>query len=355
MIQFAIIGYGYMGHVHADSLSKLEDAQLAAVCDREPSMMDDAPEGVLRYQDAKELYKNPDIDVVIISANNNQHKELVCMAAGAGKDIICEKPVALCVSDLDEMLAAVEKNGVRFTVHQQRRYDKDFRTVKDIYEGGSLGNVYTIQTGLYGYNGNMHDWHVKKEEGGGMLYDWGVHLLDQMLWMVDSKVISVFADLRNVINEEVDDYFNITLQFENGIMAQLELGTYYLTDKPGWFSRHWFVGGDKGSLYTDGMNPKGKIVRTEHLLTNTPGKRTMTAFGPTRSFGPPPEGLILTEDIQVSEAEQLDYFHDFIKAYQQGYPFLVRAEEVRRVLALMETIRQSAREKRSIAFEGQEA
>lgn len=188
-----------------------------------------------------------------------------------------------------------------------------------------------------------------------MLYDWGVHLLDQMLWMVDSKVISVFADLRNVINEEVDDYFNITLQFENGIMAQLELGTYYLTDKPGWFSRHWFVGGDKGSLYTDGMNPKGKIVRTEHLLTNTPGKRTMTAFGPTRSFGPPPEGLILTEDIQVSEAEQLDYFHDFIKAYQQGYPFLVRAEEVRRVLALMETIRQSAREKRSIAFEGQEA
>lgn len=351
MIRFAIVGYGYMGHVHADNLKKIEEAELAAVCDCDPSVIEDAPEGVICYENAEELYKNPDIDVVIIAANNNQHKELVCKAAQAGKDIICEKPVALCVSDLDEMIETVEKCGVRFTVHQQRRYDKDFRTVKEVYDSKTLGDVYTIQTSLYGYNGNMHDWHVKKEEGGGMLYDWGVHLLDQILWMVDGKIVSVYADLRNVINEEVDDYFNITLEFDNGIMAQLELGTYYLTDKPGWFSRHWFVGGNKGSMYTDGMNPKGKIVRTKHLLTNTSGKRTMTAYGPTRSFGPPPEGLILSEEIRVAETDQLDYFLDYIKARKEHTPFFVKTEEVRRVLSLMETIRKSAREKRSIVFE----
>lgn len=351
MIRFAIVGYGYMGHVHADNLKKLEDVQLTAVCDVDASVLEDAPEEVRTYTDAEALYASPDIDVVIISANNNQHKKLVCQAAKAGKDIICEKPVALKVEELDEMMEAVRKYNVRFTVHQQRRYDKDYRTVKAVYEKGTLGTIYTIQTGLYGYNGNMHDWHVKKDEGGGMLYDWGVHLLDQMLWMVDGKIVSVFADLRNVINEEVDDYFNITLQFDNGIMAQLELGTYYLSDKPGWFSRHWFVGGDKGSMYTDGMNPKGKIVKTTHLLTNAPSRRTMTAYGPTRSFGPPPEGLILAEDICVSTSEQLDFFRDYVRAYQDNEPFVVKVEEVRRVLALMEAVRQSAKEKRSIQFE----
>ena len=65
--------------------------------------------------------------------------------------------------------------------------------------------------------------------------------------MIDSKIISVFATVKNVINFEVDDYFNIQIVFENGVTAEVELGTYYLKDTPNWFERHWFVGGDKGS------------------------------------------------------------------------------------------------------------
>ena len=65
-----------------------------------------------------------------------------------------------------------------------------------------------------------------------MLYDWGVHLLDQMLWMMPgAKIKQVFADVRNVINLEVDDYFKIILRMDNGITAEVELGTYLLTDK----------------------------------------------------------------------------------------------------------------------------
>ena len=116
-------------------------------------------------------------------------------------------------------------------MHHQRRFDKDFRTMKEVYDQRSLGKVYTIQSKLYGFNGNMHDWHVFKEFGGGMLYDWGVHLLDQLLFMVEGKIKSVYADIRNVINGEVDDYFKILLKFENGVMCELELGTYFLADK----------------------------------------------------------------------------------------------------------------------------
>jgi scyllo-inositol 2-dehydrogenase (NADP+) len=104
----------------------------------------------------------------------------------------------------DEMTRVVEEYALKFTVHQQRRWDRDFRTAKEVYDQVKVGNVYTIQSKLFGFNGNIHDWHVYKKFGGGILYDWGVHLIDQMIWMVDSKVKTVFADVRNVINEEVD-------------------------------------------------------------------------------------------------------------------------------------------------------
>ena len=86
-----------------------------------------------------------------------------------------------------------------------------------------VGDMYIIKSQLYGVNGNMHDWHIYPEMGGGMLYDWGVHLIDQMLDMVKSKIVSLYADVHNVINENVDDYFKIIMKFENGVTAEIEL------------------------------------------------------------------------------------------------------------------------------------
>lgn len=350
-INFGIVGYGYMGQRHESMLKEIEGIHVVGVCDIDETQLENAGEGVIRYLSAEELYQNPKIQVVLITTNNNQHKDLVMKAAEAGKDIICEKPAALSVEELDEMIRCTEQHHVRFTVHQQRRYDPDFRTIKELYDSKVLGTPYVIKSSIYGYNGNMHDWHVYVREGGGMLYDWGVHLLDQMLWMIPEKILSVYADIRNVINREVDDYFNIILKFEKGVTVNIELGTYYLSDKPNWYTHHWFIGGDKGSAYIDGFQPEGKIVRTTHLLQNVEGIRTMTVAGPTRSFGEPEEGLIYTEELPKVDTDRSDYFRDFVKAYESGEEFLVKLPEVRRVLRLMEAIRESGRTGKAVAFE----
>ena len=107
-------------------------------------------------------------------------------------------------------------------------------------------------------------------------------------WMFPgAKLKSVFADIRNVINTEVDDYFQIMMRFDNNVTATLELGTYFLTDKmhDKWFERHWFLGGNKGSAYIDGFGPEGKIVRTNGLLQNVGGKRTMTILRTMSAHG----------------------------------------------------------------------
>ncbi len=350
-IKFGIIGHGFMGHEHEKMLSNMDGIEIIAIADSNENQLNDVKEDIIKYSSAEELLNNSDVDAVIIAVNNNQHLDLVTKAACAGKDIICEKPVAMTVAELDIMVKVATDNNVKFTVHHQRRYDPDFRTMKEIYDEKKLGDIYTIKSQLFGFNGNMHDWHVYISEGGGMLFDWGVHLLDQLLWMVDARVTTVFASMRNIINFEVDDYFNIQLLFDNGITAEIELGTYYLKDDAKWFERHWFMGGNKGTAYVDGFRPEGKIVRTTELLNNVSGARTMTAAGPTRSFGNPREGLIVTEPVPEVHTSHEDYFKNYIRAYRGEEEFLVKIPEVRRVLALMEAIRKSAITRKSVDFE----
>ena len=351
-INIAIIGHGFMGHEHETMLLKTPGFRLVGFSDIEPDQLLDVHEGLKRYASNEELFADPEVDVVLIAANNIYHHDLVCQAARAGKDVICEKPIAMTLEEIDDMVRVTEECGVKFTIHHQRRFDPDFRTMKEVYDSGTLGDVYSIKSSLYGHNGNMHDWHVFIDQGGGMLLDWGVHLLDQVLWMMAGhKVVSVYADIRNVINKEVDDYFKILLKFDNNVLAEVELGTYFLSDKEHWFERHWIMSGNKGTAYEDGFWPEGKIVRKTELLRNVGGSRTMTAAGPTRSFGPPAPGTLVTEPLPEVNTTHDMYFENYRKAYFGEEEFLVKISETRRVFALMNAVRESGRTGKAIAFE----
>ncbi|HIS46248.1 MAG TPA: Gfo/Idh/MocA family oxidoreductase [Candidatus Scybalocola faecigallinarum] len=355
-LRYGVIGYGFIGRRHVNTLKCFPGVECSAVCDINPVRLEEVkvlyPE-IPVYTSAREMLDCVPLDGVIIAANNNQHKELAVMAARAGVHILVEKPAALSVAELDEMTRAAADAGVTFTVHQQRRFDKDFACVRECYNQKLVGDIYTIKSALYGYNGNMHDWHVYKSEGGGMLYDWGVHLIDQILYMVDSRLVSVYADVRNVINKEVDDYFKILLRFENMVTAEIELGTYFLSDQKDWFERHWFVGGNTGSMYVDKFDPQGKIVRTTRLLENVAKDqdKSLASYGPTRSFGVPEPGLIVTEDLPSVNSEQSQFFVNYFKAVRGEEEFLVTIPQVRRVLAVMEACRKSAQTMESIVFE----
>ena len=183
-IRIAVIGHGFMGHEHETMLSQMEGIRLVGFSDRDPKQLAYVREGLKRYESNEALLADPEVDVVLIAANNNQHHDLVIQAAEAGKDIICEKPAAMSLEELDDMVRVTNECGVKFTVHHQRRLDQDFRIMKEIFDQKALGDVYMMKNSLYGFNGNMHDWHVYISEGGGMLYDWGVHLIDQILFMM---------------------------------------------------------------------------------------------------------------------------------------------------------------------------
>lgn len=346
-IQLGIIGFGGMGRWHAENAPRA-GVTIAAVCDIAEEKRATARElGYRVYNSAEELLADPQVNTVILTVPNYLHKEMCLKAAAAGKNVITEKPAALSVAELDEMEAACKAAGVFFTSHQNRRWDKDMLMVKKAYDEGLLGNIFTIESRLHSGNGYMHEWHLYKKYGGGMMYDWGVHLIDQILFMMpDAKVKTVFADIKKVLHEEVDDYFKIILKMDNGITAHIELSTYILDYQP-----RWLVGGDKGTMVVKTFAGDGSIYRTGKMLEKLPPQITETEAGPTRQFAPVPPGGIVTEPLPAIRSDWTDFYRNVSDVLNGKAESKIKIPEVRRVLSVMEAAWQSAETGRAIDFE----
>ena len=347
-IRLGIIGFGGMGKHHAESAPK-SDVEVIAAADILPERVAEAESrGLTGYNSADELLADERVNTVILTVPNHLPKEMAIKAAKAGKNVITEKPAALSVAELDEMSEACAKAGVFFTAHQNRRWDRDMLEVKYAYDTGLLGNIFTIESTLHSGNGYMHEWHLYKKFGGGMIYDWGVHLIDQILFMMPGvKVKTVYADIKSVLHEEVDDYFKIILKMSNGITAQIELSTYILKYQP-----RWLVGGDKGTMIVDSLGGRtGAVYRTGKLLEKLPPTITETEAGPTRQFAPVPPGGIVEEALPQVDTDIREFYWNVRDAINGVAESKIKIPEVRRVLAVMEAAWESSNTGKAIEFE----
>ena len=176
---FAVIGYGGMGNWHTrkvrDEMS--EYAELVGIYDIKPERCAVAEEnGIKAYASREELLNDERIDLVTIATPNDLHKEIAIDALRAGKNVISEKPVTLNSQELEEIIAVAEECGKLFTVHQNRRWDEDYLTMKKLLDEDTLGNVFRIESRVQGSRGVPGDWRNGPEHGGGMVLDWGIHL-----------------------------------------------------------------------------------------------------------------------------------------------------------------------------------
>ena len=244
----AIIGFGGMGSHHYHKLLKEQEIVCTGVWDiRECRREYAASLGLHVYGSLEEVLADDSIELVLIATPNDVHHPIALQALAAGKHVICEKPVTLNAKLLTEMLEAADKAGKLLTVHQNRRWDRGYRIARQILNEGFLGEVYRIESRVHGAHGIPGDWRQDPKQGGGMVYDWGIHLLDQAVMLFpEAKIRSVYATLNHVTNTETDDGFFIDLLFDNGIHYIVEVGTSHFITLP-----RWMVLGQDGTLMLD--------------------------------------------------------------------------------------------------------
>ena len=260
----------------------------------------------------------------------------VIAAARAGKHIICEKPVALSVSDFDEMVLAAEESGVKFTVHQNRRWDVDYLAIKSLVDSGEIGETVNIESRIHGSRGIPSDWRCHKPQGGGMILDWGVHLIDQMLLLIPDRVVKIYCETTNITTDEVDDGFNLRLTFESGKRATVEVGTYNFISLP-----RFYMQAREGSAYIEDWQKPFVGVKLKAWCEKdvTP---VQTAAGITKTMAPRDELTLDSYEIERPHSDVHDFYRNFALAIDGEAKQLVLSSQVRRVLMVMESAFRSA-------------
>lgn len=333
----ALVGYGGMGGWHHSCIrEKIPELNVKGAYDIRPEMQEKIRQnGLYAYESAEELLADPSIDIVTIAVPNDFHKDYAIACLKAGKNVVCEKSVTLNAAELEEIIAVAKQVGKLFTVHQNRRWDKDYRIVKKILDDGTIGAPYFIETRVQGSRQSMHGWRGYKKNGGGMLLDWGVHLLDQLLDMIPSKVVSVSAHLKSVFTEEVDDNVKVFLRFENGVSALLEFSTNCFINHP-----RWHISCIGGTATVENWECEGKIVKlAENAAEMTWADDIVyTAAGPTRTMASRPAHTTQVIDLPEVETEWAEYYRNVMGVLNQEQELIVKPEQCLRVMKLIDLI-----------------
>ncbi|HWE03000.1 MAG TPA: Gfo/Idh/MocA family oxidoreductase [Tepidisphaeraceae bacterium] len=244
-LRVGIIGYGRIGAEHAEWLSSACNARATAVADATPARRELASRRGLRvYEDVDALLRDDSIDAVLVASPTAMHFEHASRAIQAGKHLMVEKPMALDLPQSRALRDQARSRNRVLSVFHNRRWDVDYLTVRDAIVSGAFGQLINIESRLGQFSSCVGpaaaeyrpNWRNEASFGGGGLYDWGSHFVDQM-WriLLPAKPVRVFAQLRaNVWSQDCDDFARVLIDFDSGVAALVEINTTTTAPLPRW-------------------------------------------------------------------------------------------------------------------------
>ncbi|MBI5054327.1 MAG: inositol 2-dehydrogenase [Chloroflexi bacterium] len=271
-LRIGLIGAGRMGTTFAHHLAfTVTDADFAAVADSnvETAKQVAARYGVKNsYGDYRALLDQKDIEAVVIASPTGTHAEVVKAAAEAGKQIFCEKPLALTLKECDEALAAVEKAKVKLQIGFMRRYDPACVAAKQQIDSGAIGTPVMFKSmGRDPKRTSLE--FAKRENGGGLILDMGVHDYDLARWLMGSEVERVYSEGGCLVYPELKDVGDIdnavvNLKFANGAVGNVDLSRNAVYG----YDVRTEVIGSKGSLFIGNLQQTPLLVMTPNSIAH---------------------------------------------------------------------------------------
>ena len=189
-LRVAVVGVGGIGGCHVDMVNSCPDAELVAVCARNPDVfarLKEKTRGAAEYEDYEQMLAREKLDLVTIGLPNHLHAPVTIAALEAGAHVLCEKPLATTTGDAQKMVDTAEKRGLTLAVNLSYRFTPQSQFLHNLTEQGELGDVYFGHTVWHRRRGvpKGTGWFVdKKLAGGGPLIDLGVHRLDLAWWLM---------------------------------------------------------------------------------------------------------------------------------------------------------------------------
>lgn len=341
-VRVAIIGTGSISALHMMAYKNLENVEVVAACDINQNRVE---EYAKKYNiphvftDYNEMLKMDEIDAVSVTTWNNVHAPASIAALKAGKNVLCEKPLALNAAQAEEMVAASKETGKLLMVGFCRRFGENTKFLKERIEKGELGRIYYAKTGCLRVWGNPGGWFSdKKRSGGGPVIDLGVHMIDLVRYLSGKpKAVSVTASTFNYLGmqpevkginkyysadysefNDVEDCATSLIKFDNGMTL--------------FFETSWVQHIKQDMLYLDLYGDRaGAQMEPEMELYEGRGEY-LANVKPVLS----PEGSSFEHNFR----EEIRHFIDCI---ENGTPCLNPGEDGVEIMKILDAIYESAK------------
>ncbi len=319
-----LLGYGAIGRDHASLIARVAGLRVGAVCDTSDERRELAARelGVPVYATAREMYDDPDIGLVLVGTPPAAHAATVLEALAAGKDVVCEKPFALRVEEVDRMVdEAVARERV-LTVYQSRRWDPDYIALRDVVRSGGIGDLFYMESFIGGYSHPCDFWHSHEPISGGTIYDWGSHYFDWILQLFPDAVKTIAANGHKRVWHDVtnSDQVRVDLTFANGAQA-----TFLQSDIAGAMKPKWYVLGTRGAVVGE--------WRDEPVPADFPAR--------VKVFRPADGGGSHEETLALPVRDELGFYRNLADHLAWDEALAVTTTEARRTVAVMEAATRS--------------
>lgn len=279
-IKVGVIGYGgafNMGKLH---LKEMEKAGMTpyAVAEIDPERLKvatvDFP-GIETYASVPEMLKKSKVELLAIITPHNTHAKLALQCLNAGRHVVCEKPLAITTAECDAMIAAAKKNKVVLSTYHNRHWDGIILEALDNIK--SIGDIVRVDIQMSNWQKPGDWWRSSKTISGGLLYDWGVHLLEYTLQIVDSEIEEISGFLRSGVwaketkwkSDTVEDDGLVVVRYKSGAWSTLAMSS--IESRPGQFFK---ITGTKGTCVLDWKQCEVITHQNNQTMTvNTPVRK----------------------------------------------------------------------------------
>lgn len=339
MTRAAILGFGLAGRYFHVPLLQAAGIEVCAVASRQRDVVSEVlPNASVVAAD--EVFAREDIDLVVIATPNELHVSQARAALQSGKHVVIDKPMSLTVAEANELIAVARAQTRMLTVFQNRRWDADFLTIKELVAHGRFGELSALHARWDRYRPDVVDRWREHGPGGGVLYDLGAHLIDQMLClfgMPEWLQADVFTQRAGAT---AADGFEILLGKGR---ARMTLGVSTLAADGG---PRYRVQGARGSYVKSGLDVQEPQLRSGMSATDA-------TFGvePREQWGVFTEGSGGAHElIPSARGEWTEFYARVRSSVEQGTPPPVAPEEARDVIRIIEAVMESSDTGRRVAL-----
>jgi scyllo-inositol 2-dehydrogenase (NADP+) len=339
-VSMAVVGLGRAGwDIHIAAIRGRKDFVLSEVMDIDTSRLKEAQDefGCRTFSNWQRFLRDSEAELVVIATQSMDHARMSWQALLAGHHVLCEKPMATRFADIDRMVAAEKKSGKILTIHQNARIAPDLLHIKEQIRRGVLGRIFAVKRASSAFS-RRNDWQTLRKYGGGQLNNNGVHLVDQVLQILDSPAVAVFGDLQQILNPgDVEDHVKVVFRTESGATGDVELAVSALPLPT------WVVMGDRGTLTSDGRTSQLRYLEGKKKLPRL--KPVDASQAPGRRYGTtPPEKLSFVEETLPSVPAKRQNFYDLLyDSLRKGKPLLATVESARRTMAVLNMARKGTK------------